>query len=103
MIIRDKILQFCKINRIEQQEFADKIGMSKATFSNKITGKRKFNEDDFLSIKQAYPRISFDALFDNDNDNIMSNDEFKCSEDNEFFLALKKIHRITNRFNFDPK
>lgn len=102
MNISDKILHYCRFRKIELKDFASKIDMTKSGFSNKMNGRTRFNEDDFLKMKEAFPDIDMNKLFNNTNDiNIISDIESEVKNEftpleRELMKTIQKIHSLSS-------
>ena len=98
--LRLKIDYYCELNNLSQTAFATKLGMSRQTLGNMLSGRQKFTENFFLGII-AHTDINLYELFDKNaaNVNIVSEPavNYNTVVDSEYKKALSDIKKILEK------
>ncbi|EPY2273183.1 helix-turn-helix transcriptional regulator [Clostridium sporogenes] len=62
-----KLVAYRKMLQMNQKSFAEKIGISLVSYSNKETGKTEFTQNEMITItniiKEKIPNITMDDIF----------------------------------------
>lgn len=64
MTISEKIYHYMRINDITAKDFAEKLGISRATFQAMLGERNRFSQDFFEGLNQHCPEIDLNALID---------------------------------------
>lgn len=94
-----KLKELRKDEKLTQEEFAEKMQVSKTTIVNYENGNRKVPLEMVLKIS-CYFNVPVDSLLNFENENISHikqwNDEFKgiCFTDNEFYFLKHYAHYL---------
>lgn len=93
MTISEKIYHYLRINDITAKDFAEKLGISRASIQAMLAERNRYSQDFFEALIEKYPDIDLNALVDKNVDVDFLKENKSKSSDSERINELEKTFR----------
>lgn len=98
MTISEKIYHYLRINDITAKDFAEKLGITRASIQAMLGERNRYSQDFFEALIEKYPDIDLNALVDKKVDvDFLKENKTKSSDSeriNELEKTLREIKKI---------